>query len=507
VHLSTRRLLDPLGVTLILFALGFAYARTLAPGLTWANDGVDGGDFATAAATLGVAHPTGYPTYLLALRLFQLLPAGDLAFRTNLCSAVAALLTALCVYAIVRRMPAGCRWHSSAAALAAALGLGFSGLFWSQAVITEVYTLNALFSALILLFTLEASTAAGPASGWRDRLQALVVGLALGGHITVAVLAAAWLALTTARTPAQARARATARRLAWAGLGLLVYLYLPLRAAAHPPVNWGAPYTWEGFWWVISGQPYRDLAFGLPSNLLYGRIGAWAALLLQQFGWIGLIIGLFGLIYGGSGARGFVYLTAGAALVYSVFAMTYNTSDSFAYLIPAYLVFAIWIGLGVIKLLDILPSQTRSIAPLVAALLIAALAWPAPATARRVDASRDTRAITFATTVLSDAPERAIVLTSGDGDSFALWYYHYALRARPDLVIAVAPLLESAWYRDTLRATYPTLQLPERPSGSWEAALAAANPRLGPLCRTHQGADTPLTCADEHPQFAARHRR
>src|SRR5881396_41572 len=77
--------------------LAIAYARTLAPGVTWANDGADSGDLVTAAATLGVAHPTGYPTYLILARLFQLIPVGDLALRSTIVSAVAAVLAALCV--------------------------------------------------------------------------------------------------------------------------------------------------------------------------------------------------------------------------------------------------------------------------------------------------------------------------------------------------------------------------------------------------------------------------
>ena len=47
------------------------YLASLAPGLTWANFGADGGDLIAAAATGGVAHPTGYPFYLLLARLFQ----------------------------------------------------------------------------------------------------------------------------------------------------------------------------------------------------------------------------------------------------------------------------------------------------------------------------------------------------------------------------------------------------------------------------------------------------
>jgi len=38
------------------------YARTLAPGLTWAHHAADGGDLLAAALTVGVPHPSGYPT-------------------------------------------------------------------------------------------------------------------------------------------------------------------------------------------------------------------------------------------------------------------------------------------------------------------------------------------------------------------------------------------------------------------------------------------------------------
>jgi len=45
--------------------IGTVYGCTLAPGLTWANGGTDGGDLITAAATHRVAHTSGYPLYLL----------------------------------------------------------------------------------------------------------------------------------------------------------------------------------------------------------------------------------------------------------------------------------------------------------------------------------------------------------------------------------------------------------------------------------------------------------
>ena len=91
---------------LMVLVLSGIYLGTLAPGLTWANVGADGGDLITAAAVGGVAHPTGYPTYLLLAKFFQFIPIGSLAFRTNLLSALAAIVTALLVYILVVRLPA-----------------------------------------------------------------------------------------------------------------------------------------------------------------------------------------------------------------------------------------------------------------------------------------------------------------------------------------------------------------------------------------------------------------
>ncbi len=70
------------------------YLLTLAPTITWANAGTDGGDLITAAATLGVPHPPGYPLYITLGHLFAQLPIGDVAFRLNLFSAVCMALAA-----------------------------------------------------------------------------------------------------------------------------------------------------------------------------------------------------------------------------------------------------------------------------------------------------------------------------------------------------------------------------------------------------------------------------
>lgn len=102
---------------LAMFVSGFSlplliYYLTLAPDLTWAHGGGDGGDLIVAAYTLGVGHPPGYPAHTLIAHLFTLLPWGSVAFRVNLLSAIGAALAAggvaLAVSALFER---GRKWE------------------------------------------------------------------------------------------------------------------------------------------------------------------------------------------------------------------------------------------------------------------------------------------------------------------------------------------------------------------------------------------------------------
>ena len=94
-----------LRVFVVLVLLLVVYLLTLAPTITWAHHGADGGDLVAAVARGSIPHPPGFPTYLLLGDLFVRLPWGNLAWRLNLMSAVlaagAAALTDVCNSATV----------------------------------------------------------------------------------------------------------------------------------------------------------------------------------------------------------------------------------------------------------------------------------------------------------------------------------------------------------------------------------------------------------------------
>jgi MFS family permease len=478
-------------------AVFLCYTTTLAPGLSWSNNGADGGDLITAAATLGIAHPSGYPTYLLLARAFQWLPIGTLAMRTNLMSAVCASLAAGLVTAIVSTAYSGPRRFGLAGGLVAGVAFGLSPLLWSQAVITEVHALHALCIAAIL-YTLPLGRQSPQPSGRSHFLAGALLGLALGNHLTTALLLPPWLILSGWENGKPQPAR-LAWRLAGLAAGLLVYAYLPLRAAAHPPINWGNPSTLEGMWWVISGGPYRALAFGLPQALVGARVQGWASLLIAQFGLVGMVAAFYGLFFGAAMATRVKLVTGWVAGVSSIFAIGYNTADSYAYLLPAFLALAIWLGLGLATALSGLRQKKWSFAAqaAVGGGLLLAILINGVSQLPNVDASRDPAAEKFGAAVMESAPPAALVFTHADRDTFAAWYFHFALGRRPDIAVVVEPLLVFDWYRDNLRATYPALNVPGQTAASWRDTLLQSNAR--PACDARLDAAAALACGGASP--------
>jgi hypothetical protein len=461
-----KKILPPV----ILFtSLMVIYLFTIAPGLTWANSGADGGDLIAAAATGGVAHPSGYPLYLFLASLFQKIPIGTLAFRTNLMSAIATALAAVIVYMTTTRSLSPARPFTPwLAGLTGGFAFGLAPLVWSQAVITEVYALNALSVALILYLS-ESSVTTRFTQSSKDGLLGLIFGLSMGNHITILFLLPVILLTKVHRNSntsgkvmwkhRKLDIRSFPRLCLWIGIGLLIYLTLPLRALSKPPVNWGYPSTPGRLWWLVSGKLYQEQLTASSLSMIWERLRAIAAIFLDHFGLVGLTVGLAGLIIFFKSTR-LKFSTIWIAGAFSAFAIIYGTQDAFMYLIPAVLCFAIWIGFGSGKLMETIPGRFRGMPVAAGSILLLVLFIQAGLHWKQVDAASDTRAESFSQDVLSIAPPDAIVFAQGDQAIFSLWYYQYSLHSRPDLDIIAPDLLQFDWYTRVLKDTYPSLIIP-----------------------------------------------
>jgi hypothetical protein len=451
---------------LITGGLAFAlYARTLAPGLTWAHNGADGGDLLTAALTRGVPHPTGYPTYVMLLAAAARLTPGDPARGGNWLSAISAALAVALLTDLARRTMAGQPWRNIAA-LAAGLIFATSPGLWSQAVITEVYASNALIVVALLWLIWrwrEAAVAGRRAWLWLTG-AGLVLGLGLGNHLTLALMLPGlivWMWPLRRTILRQGSWQTRVLPLAGLTLGLATYAYLPWAANRVPPVNWGAPSTPEGFAWLTSGTIYRDLVFGVPLNYLPGRLVAWAGEASRQLGggaW-GALIALLGLWRLERADRAWWWTTLLVALAYTAYAIGYNAADSSVYLIPAWAVACLWFAQGVAWVAQRVAAW-RGQRWAIAALIVLALCLPLIAAARhwpQMDLSRDRAAQDFVEAALTTAVPGAVILVGGDEPTFALWYARYGLQQRFDVTPVNVHLYGFPWYQTSLLRHHPVL--------------------------------------------------
>ncbi|NOZ06997.1 MAG: DUF2723 domain-containing protein [Chloroflexi bacterium] len=429
---------------LILGLLAFAlYVRTLAPGLL----GGDSGEFQMAAWLGGLAHPTGYPLYLMLGWLWShLLPLGDPAYRMNLFSAFWAAVTVVLLYHLLvatgRRVLPSANRISPVAALVT-LTFALTPTFWSQATQAEVYTLNAFFVVLLLLLCSGHVVRDRAVIAWCT----FVFGLSLTHHRTMllflpALLAGLWLA-GRAVWPGARRAAGLVTLLV---LPQLLYLYIPLRAAYTPYLHLSLTPTrpldlyennLSGFLSMVSGSVFRG-AIGTPVQGL-GRVTLLAGFLNRQFTPVGILLGLLGLALLIRRRQWPLLALSGLGFLAIVgFGLIYFIGDVYDQLIPAYILWTIWAALGLLFLLDAAPARPAGGLFLLAMLLPAYLFLSGYPQQNR---SHDRQARRRWQALLAQPVPRDALLVSNDRDEVVpLWYLQYVEGQRPDL-LGLFPLI------------------------------------------------------------------
>jgi 4-amino-4-deoxy-L-arabinose transferase-like glycosyltransferase len=242
----------------------------------------------------GVPHPTGYPTYILLGKLFQLLPLSTPVYKAVLESLVptaigAGLLTGWMVYVLgTSLIPA------LIAAALAGISWGVAPLIYSQAVIIEVHGLQSLIVVLVLWW-ITLNLEPGTKQKWLFALSFLV-GLGIGNHLTILLFLPAALVVLIYKLIKTRSWKPVLLQVSLVIAGMLVYLYLPVSAHAYPAVNWGNPQTWSGFLWEVNATPYHGFLLGAKPALLLERLRSSSGLLFSQFGPIGLVAGVIGIV-------------------------------------------------------------------------------------------------------------------------------------------------------------------------------------------------------------------
>jgi hypothetical protein len=425
---------------------------------------LDSPELVAAAASLGVAHSPGHPLAGMLGHLACLLPVGDVAFRV-------ALLSSLCGAAAVAALTIAGSWALgggggpapwTARALSGAVALiyGSSWAAWHQAVRAEVYALQSVL--LIGLLGLLIGHDQAP----RDRRYllggALVAGVAAAHHhfMALAVIGPVAGAVLLGRERPSARALCAALVLGL--LGMASWLYLPVRAAAGPVVNWAAPTTAGRFVWTVTAQAFQKAAstehVSSPGTDAVEIVLAAAHQLTPAL----LVAALLGCYLGLRAARTrrvslaliAVAGTSGAGRV--LIGFDPGTADHHAYLLPGLAAVALLGLMGVARAVRIV-SSGRTAAMFAAAAVASLVPWQLGRHAGQATLARAYAADVAARAELEPLPPGAVVLASYFQTSFRLWALRAVDQLRPDVVVLDRSFFTYPGFAEAARARHPDL--------------------------------------------------
>jgi hypothetical protein len=302
----------------------------------------------------------------------------------------------------------------------------------------------------------------------------------LANHTTTLLLWGALLILLVWETP-----RFRLLGLAGTGLGVaitaLLYLYFPLRSAADPAIDYISAYfdadlgSLVGVWWLFSARMFQH-AFFLGPDLghVANEIYQFGVLLWEGFLGIGVVLGVWG--WWRLRRRDCLWnrLLSVYFLLNVLFYAFYHVVDKGVMFIPAYVVWCIWLAVGVGELANWIAQQipdlsTRSATTVAGGVLLLVAGLGLVLNWQSMSLRTNQKAYDFAVQLLEEVEPSTVVvngwvtasvldylqLVDGrrpDVQSFNLDFYNLGLQERyGSLTSAPAQAAWAAWLKDQMQ--------------------------------------------------------
>ncbi len=386
----------------------------------------DSGELTSAALTLGIAHPPGYPIYVILGKCFSLLiPGGPSALELNLFSALLGALSSIMLYHVMRIIGTG-----RIVSISTALMLAFLNPFWSQAVVARVYTLNAFLILSAIYFLLRYCTT-------RDFKNMyyyfLFLGFGLANHpVTIITLPAALLFVICVKNDQKFHPLSWLKFFLSTLPGASLYLFLPLRSMTNPAINWGNPGKGKRLMDFIMRTEYWDRKYVHNIQDAIEVVWFYMGLVPRELMYAGLFFLCLGayMLYRKQKLIGLLFL---CVCFFNILFMIMHASRSDIfywprYIIPAFISIIAVTGIGMNTVM--LYFKRIRWLPLICLIL--------PTTQcvfnyHLNDRSHNTLAEDINIHILEQLPPDAALMAQGDNVLFPITYFHHVLDMRPDV--------------------------------------------------------------------------
>ncbi|MFH1824072.1 MAG: tetratricopeptide repeat protein [Candidatus Firestonebacteria bacterium] len=414
-------------ITVLPFIISlFFYLLTICPTLYIGDDG----EIVSAAYTLGISHPPGYPLYTILGKIFTYLPLSNIAFRINLLSAFFGSLTILLLFLTLSTLFTFSTSTTSFTfpTLFASLLFAFSSTFWSASLHVKggIYTLNTFF-IISLFYVLLINS---------PNLFGLLLGFGLANHNTLSLFIPSFLIFIYVYRRNWLKFSILKYILLLIFIGLSTYLYLIIRANAKPLMNWGDPYNLERAIYHIFRKQYGEISKWPHTVVSFINIcSVYWKWLLKEFTPYLLILIPFGVykFYKLDKKLFWIFMFTTLTTIFGmIYVLNFEITPRNIYVygvffIPSFMFISLFIGSGLFFLIEKLKFVSYVI-PLFVLL-------PLMNNYSRVDLSKNYIACNYGINILKTVDKDGILFTEGDNQMFVLAYLQYVEGIRKDVSI------------------------------------------------------------------------
>jgi hypothetical protein len=371
--------------------------------------------------------------------------------------------------------------------------------FWEWSLAAEVFPLNNLLAAVLILLLIA----------WHEQPERsafliaafFVAGLALTNHQTIVLLTPAFCFVLWQRHSILRPPLLAIGVIAFV-IGLLPYAYIPWAAAHHPVHNWGNISSFHDFIGLITRRSYGSTRLVSTPGYTGGSPWLRIAALGVSFGLVSALLIILGAIRVFRHARWYfwfgliAFAFAGPFFIW-ITGLNLATAPSALFVLQrffllSHVALAPLAAFGVIALTQFVArslTSTQSWAmPVVTATCLAAVVISVATNYRRIDQSRNFIARHFAEDVFNTIRPNSILLVSGDGLAFPLMYLQKVENAGKETTLVVLPLLLGEWHVRQLREQHPDLTIPfdryDPPTNNLNTFVAANQERTIALAGT-----------------------
>ncbi len=447
------------------------YALTLAPSVVE----IDSGELATVQILAGIAHPTGYPLFTLVGYLFAKLPLFEskilqMNFLAAFWCALALIffvkdLNLIFVYSRFstetksgENFPKASKKNPafSLSSLEIILSVAFSVLllafsktYWKQSLSVEVYSLQIFLLVVIIYFILRAVTF-NEKHKWSKVAAALAFGFT--NHMTTLLLlpGLAYFFFRKEGFNKESFAKLTKMIFLFFIILIIIYSYLPFRAAANPALNWGNPIDWEKFWRHFTGKQYQVWMFSSIADAKK-QLVKYIVNLPSEFSYVGLILGIIGFYQLLKISKAlFIFLLTN--FLFTVFyVINYNIHDLDSYFLLSYITLSFVFPFA----FQFLKKPFKDVR-IVTGVFALTLIWEFIPNFNNVNQRNNFTFEDYAKIILNKAEKNSIILTyQWDYFVSASYYFRYVENYRRDVAVVDKELLRRSWYYNQLNRNYP----------------------------------------------------